>query len=164
MRKPLALTMMVIALTQSGFTCGPRIDPPETICPGGEPPAQPSVQVGQVDADNTFRPLSNDQVYAPEFGSQGGQHLSVAVRFYANGGEQEWGHRFSIVDDMQEEFGGRYIIQPTCAPGWTITKNLQVFLGFTEATTGTISVESGPTDSSGEQTTVLRTDGSIRLE
>lgn len=164
MRKLLALSMMLIALTQAGFTCGPGIDPPSLICQDGSAPAQPTVQIGQVGSDRSFQPLSADQVYPREFGSQGGQHVFVSVRFYAHEGESEWNHEFHLRDDMGVEFGQRSITEATCAPGWTVVENMRVFVDYSETNQGTIEVRSGPIDANGAPISVLTSSGAIHLQ
>lgn len=163
-RQLLFFALLAGATTQAGFTCGPGIDPPGITCDSGAPPSGRTIEVGRIDADGAFQPLSLDQVYAPEFGNQGGQHIFVAARFYAPDGEEEWGHNFRLIDDAGNEFGSRYIIERTCAPGWTVIDNLQVFVYAPDVPEATIEVTSGPIDLNGEQTETASTSGRIRLQ
>ena len=163
MRLPITFAFVVIALTQPGFTCGPGVDPPGMRCEAGEAPSARVIEVGETDADGAFAPLAAGQVYPPEFGSQGGQHIYVAVRFFAFEGEAEWGHRFRLLDDDGNEFGSRFVVEGTCAPGWTVLSNLLVFVDPVDAAGGRIEVESGPIDAQGALTEVATTAGPIAL-
>lgn len=163
MRRSVAIAFSVVALTQSGFTCGPGVPPPGVRCEDGAAPATREIQLGQADADGHFAPLSEDQVYPPEWGSQGGQHIFVAVRFYAEEGEEEWGHGFHVLDDGGVEFGSRYVIEPSCAPGWTVVDGIRVFVDPGDRSTATLEVESGPLGPQGEPLEVVRASGTIHL-
>lgn len=161
MRKLLALGLMVVAITQPGFTCGPGIPPPGLHCEDGDAPMTRGIEIGQLDGD-TFTPLNDAQAYPIEFGSQGGQHTFVSVRFFAEDGEDEWLHTFRLEDDMGNEVGSRLYAERTC-DGWTVIDNLQVFVESPDLTEATIELDSGPLDAFGEQTVNFRTSGRIHF-
>lgn len=161
MRIPLAFILIFIAITQVGFTCGPGITPPGVHCEDGAGPADRSIQIGQY-VDRTFAPLSEDQTYPLDFGPQGGQHIFVAVRFFAEGGEDEWLHEFSLLDEGGLQVGSRFVAQPTCE-GWTVVDNLQVFVDDPDLSSATIELDSGPIDLNGERIRTFSTSGQIRM-
>lgn len=164
MRTQLLTLSIFVALTQSAFTCAPALEEPTKTCPGGAAPTTSTIELGRLGTMGNFEPLTAEQVYVPEFGSQGGQHIYVSLRFYAPEGESEWAHRVTITDDGGDEFGFRNTLQDTCAPGWTIVENIQVFLGITSTSTGTIEVESGPVDDFGDLTRVTKASGTIQIQ
>ncbi len=164
MRTPLLTLTILMAFTQSAFMCAPAIDEPVKACSPGEAPATPIVEIGRVDMAGVFEELTAEQVYVREFGSQGGQHIYLSLRFYAPEGESDWAHTFRITDGQGMEFGSRSTQHETCAPGWTVLENIRVFVDGTGTSTGNVEVESGPIDDYGDHTRVIKASGTIQIQ
>jgi hypothetical protein len=145
MRKLAALsTLVALALTQTGFTCGPGIDPPGVRCEAGAAPSAPVVQIG-AEVDGVFTEAMTDQLFPLEYGSQGGQHTFVALRFHS-GDDDAWAHQITVTDAMGQEIGDRYIQESACAGRWTVLSNVQVFVYDPGASQVDLHVRSGPVD------------------
>lgn len=138
------LLLLLLPLTLCGFTCGPGIDPPGIECDtDSAAPAAETLSIGQVNAEGVFEAANPAQRYEVDFGAQGGQHTYVALRFYANSGDQ-WSHDMNLVDGDGVQVGSRFLVESSCAPGWTTISNLRVFLETSDVDQATLTVRSSP--------------------
>ena len=144
MQKNVLFTFLALGLTQSAFTCGPGVDPPNVRCEDGAAPTMAVVEVG-TETNDVFSVATADQLFPLEYGSQGGQHTFVAFRFHG-GDDKEWGHQVVLRDDLGEEVGNRYIQESACRGKWTVLSNVQVFVYDPTVAQVNLHVESGPVD------------------
>ena len=154
--------LLALAVTQSAFTCGPPVEGPGVRCEDGAAPAMPVIQVGQ-QTDGVFTEAGEDQGYTLEYGSQGGQHTFIALRFHG-GSAPEWAHDVRLTGAMGEEVGSRYVQESACEGRWTVLSNVQVFVTNPGVSQVDLHVESGPTDELGALDRVATEDVRIRLQ
>lgn len=106
-------------------------------------PASEEIQIGHI-VDGAFVRSEDGAARTLEFGNQGGQHIWVALRFYAEDGDP-WEHRFTVTDADGNEIGERILQERACAPGWTVVENITVFLYEAgDWDDAILEVESGP--------------------
>lgn len=155
MRSHHVLSLLMFTPILGGGLCGGGEPPPPTVteCSSSFPdPGQETIEMGQL-VDGNFVPLSDNDTLLMEFGPQGGQHLLVSTRLYAENGT-EWVHELRLRDPAtQSELGSRFNAIDACAPGWTVTHNITLFVDDPETRRGIIM----PTSQQYEDNQVVRT-------
>lgn len=124
-------TLVLAAQLGCGGGCSPSIPEPSTECDTSIPaPAAETVVAGQLDDRGAFVPLTDGDHLPLHFGSQGGSHLELAVRLYAEAGDV-WVHELALWnDDLEEQAGSTSERVEACTPGWSVTSGvLLIFWG-----------------------------------
>ncbi|MCK6544298.1 hypothetical protein L6R52_00360 [Myxococcota bacterium] len=124
MSRAYALSILFALQLGCGSSCGPTTPGPSTECETAIPvPARETVILGRLDGASAFVPLVDGDVLPRHFGSQGGQHVELAVRLYADAGAV-WVHELSLWADAELQVGGTSERVDACAPGWSTTSGV----------------------------------------
>ena len=158
---PLATLSIVGAL---GATCGPDSGIPETEtnCEAGSANSE-QVQLGRIVSER-FEPFGSEVSLPLEFGSQGGQHVTVSVRYYSQDGA-EWLHELLLTAENGSRVGGRTYVGERCTTGWTRIDNLAVFVDDQTLARAQLSIASGPYDPNlGTAVRVITSSATLRIQ
>jgi hypothetical protein len=147
-RRLVALAL-VSALALAGVACGPA--PPDgdfpsepvNTCIDEAPPADGKevTILGRSEGQGPFWPLDSGESLLIYHGPQGGQHVYVSIKWFSSL-VKKWEHHLEVIDASSgERAGGTSAAAEACAPGWSITSDVAVFLDYEDITEGTIKLD-----------------------
>lgn len=135
---------LVIGLCLAGVGCDdypedlPRSD--ACVTEGAPEDGKEAVILGTTQGE-AFVPLQPMDTVTLLHGPQGGQHIYVSTKLYALTAGQ-WQHKFDFIDkDTGMTAGGSRDLLTACAPGWTISNNIRVYIDDDSIEQGTLKVE-----------------------
>jgi hypothetical protein len=146
------LGMTGIALFTPGFNCGPtlpELPEPEHVCVAAELPSPddglPAIAIGQCQGES-FAELASGAVLAEEHGPQGGSHVTLTLRLFADKGTR-WRYDLAI-----EAMDGTVLAESgmgatTCPGAWVESTNVRVFIFAGTPFSGTLRVSARPDES-----------------